>query len=69
MMQEPDNEKREGLNPSLKRRTETTHNTDISSKAPLETTTVQREEGRAWPIIWFVATIVGIVILIYLAFG
>lgn len=69
MMQGPDDEKREGLNPSLKRRTETTHNTDISSKAPLETATVQREEGRAWPMIWLVITIVGIVILIYLVFG
>lgn len=58
-----------GLNPALKRRMETSHNTGISSKAPLEATTMQREEGRAWPMIWLVVAILGVVILLYLAFG
>lgn len=68
--QETDGEKRErGLNPALKSRTETTHNTSRPSPAPLETASVQREEGRAWPMIWLVVTIIGVVILLYLAFG
>lgn len=64
-----DGKRDRGLNPALKSRTDTTHNTSRASPAPLETASVQREEGRAWPIIWLVATIVGVVILLYLAFG
>ncbi len=70
MTQEPSSQnQKSGLNPALKSRMETTHDTGTSSKAPVETATVQREEGRAWPAIWLVVTIVGLLILIYLAFG
>jgi hypothetical protein len=70
MTQGRDKEKRErGLNPALKSRTETTHNTSTQSPAPLDTASVQREEGRAWPMIWLVVTLVGVLILLYLALG
>jgi hypothetical protein len=58
----------DGLNPTLKSRTETTHNTSVSSRAPHETASVQREEGRAWPMIWLVVTLLGVVIVLYLVF-
>ena len=68
MTQGRDDRKR-GLNPALKSRKETSHNTSTPSPAPLESASVQREEGRAWPMIWLVVTIVGVLILLYLAFG
>lgn len=58
-----------GLNPALKSRHETTHDTTVSSRAPAETASVQREEGRFWPAIWAVVTIVGVLILLWLVFG
>lgn len=54
------------LNPSLKSRIETSHNTSRPSRAPHETASVQHEEGRAWPMIWMVVTLLGIAIAIYL---
>lgn len=70
MMQDRDDGKQaRGLNPTLKSRIEKTHNTSTPSPAPLGTASVQREEGRAWPMIWLVVTIVGALILLYLAFG
>ena len=54
------------LNPALKSRVETSHNTSISSRAPHETASVQHEEGRAWPMIWMAVTLLGIAIVIYL---
>ena len=56
------------LNPALKKRTDTTHDTTVSSRPPSETASVQREEGRAWPMIWLVAAIVCVLIVIYLVF-
>ncbi|WP_173934936.1 hypothetical protein [Chelativorans sp. Marseille-P2723] len=70
MIDEPDGGKRDrGLNPALKSRRETSHNTSESSQAPFATASVQREEGRAWPMIWLVIAIIGLLILLYLAFG
>ena len=54
------------LNPALKKRTEETHDTSKSSLAPVATASVQREEGRAWPMIWLIVTIVCVLIAIYL---
>jgi hypothetical protein len=54
------------LNPALKSRVETTYDTSESSRAPADTASVQREEGRAWPIIWMAVAIIGVLILIYL---
>lgn len=66
MSDRPDEPDRTGLNPSLRSRTETTHDTSKVSRPPLETTSVQREEGRSWPLIWLGVTIVGVLIVIYL---
>lgn len=54
------------LNPSLKSRVETSHNTAYSSRAPHETASVQHQEGRAWPMIWMIVTLLGVAIVIYL---
>lgn len=56
------------LNPSLRRRREETHHTEHATPPPVESASVQREEGKAWPAIWLVVTVVGIVIVIYLLF-
>jgi hypothetical protein len=53
------------LNPALKRRTETTHDT-TSSAAPVDTASVQRQEGRAWPMIWLIVTLLCVAIALYL---
>lgn len=56
------------LNPALKQRTEHTYNTTTSSPAPVDSTSVQQEEGRAWPAIWLIATVVSVIIAVYLIF-
>ena len=56
------------LNPALKRRKDATHDTTESSRAPADTTSVQREEGRAWPMIWLVATLLGVLVAFWLIF-
>ena len=61
-----DTEPRSGLNPALKQRRETTHDTSRPSPAPADTASVQREEGRAWPIIWVVVTVLCVAITVYL---
>jgi hypothetical protein len=53
------------LNPALKSRKETTYDT-TSSAAPVDTASVQREEGRAWPMIWLIVTLLCVAIAIYL---
>lgn len=64
----PDPGRNPALNPALKSRRETTHDT-ASSAAPVETTSVQREEGRAWPVVWLVVTVLSVVVTLYLIFG
>jgi hypothetical protein len=56
------------LNPALRKRTESTHDTTHHTPAPVESASVQREEGRPWPWIWLVVTIVSVIIAIYLIF-
>jgi hypothetical protein len=56
------------LNPALKRRTEEVYDTQHQSAAPVATASVQREEGRAWPMIWLIVTLVCVLIAIYLVF-
>lgn len=53
------------LNPALKRRTETVYDTKTRSRAPYETTSAKEGEGKAWPIIWLVVTVVGVLLVIY----
>lgn len=64
-----DNQSREGLNPALKSEVETQYDSEVSSAAPIETTSVQREEGRSWPIIWAVAVILLLLLTLWLMFG
>jgi hypothetical protein len=67
-----DREKRaprsEDLNPALRKRTETTYDTTHTTPAPVESASVQREEGRPWPWIWLVVTIICSIIAIYIIF-
>ena len=49
----------DGLNPSLKSRSEPTHDTDRSTPPPAESASIQHEEGRAWPIVWAVVVVAG----------
>lgn len=56
------------LNPALRSRRETTHDT-TSSAPPVETASVQREEGRGWPVAWLVVAALSVAITLYLIFG
>jgi hypothetical protein len=58
----------DGLNPALKTRTDASHDTSESSLPPAETASVQREEGRAWPIVWMVVTVLGGLIAVWILF-
>lgn len=55
-----------GLNPTLKRRTDATHDTTRRTPAPADSASVQREEGRWWPLVWAAVVIVGVLITIWL---
>ncbi len=69
MADDPDRLHREvDLNPAMKKRTETTHDTTRSSPSPVDSASVQREEGRPWPWIWLVVTVLSIILGIYLIF-
>lgn len=65
-MNTPDPGKDPSLNPSLTRRQETEHDTTTTSPAPADSASVQRDEGRAWPLIWLVVTLLSVAIAIYL---
>lgn len=66
-MADPSSSNRQ-LNPALKQRTEHAHDTTTSSPAPVDSASVQREEGRAWPAIWLIATVISVMIALYLVF-
>lgn len=53
------------LNPSLKSEKETVYETEVSSPAPIDSTSAQENEGEGWPLIWLVVTIVGVALAIY----
>lgn len=57
------------LNPALKSRTDTTHDTSTSSRSPADSVSVDREEGRAWPMIWLTVTVVCVILAVYFIFG
>ncbi len=70
MTDAPDrSERNEKLNPALKSRIETAHDTSRSSRAPVDTASVQRQEGRAWPMIWLIVTLLCVAITVYLILG
>ena len=64
-----DKQSREGLNTALKSEVETRYDSETSSAAPIETTSVQREEGRSWPVIWAVVVILSVLLALWLMFG
>ena len=57
-----------GLNPALKTRTDKTHDTTTSTPPPAESASVQRQEGRGWPMIWLVVTILCAVLALWILF-
>jgi hypothetical protein len=58
----------DGLNPALKTRPDASHDTSESSRPPAETASVQREEGRGWPIVWMVVAVLGALIAVWILF-
>jgi hypothetical protein len=56
------------LNPALRQRREQAHDTAHSTLPPVESASVQREEGKGWPIAWLVVTVVCVLIGAYLLF-
>jgi hypothetical protein len=69
MAENRDHPRREdALNPALKKRKETTHDTDRRTPSPADSASVQREEGKPWPWIWLAVTILGVLLAIYLIF-
>ena len=57
-----------GLNPSLRQRTEQSHDTGHVTPPPADSASVQHEEGRAWPMVWLVVTLACVAIAVYLIF-
>jgi hypothetical protein len=57
-----------GLNPALRQRKEEAHDTRTSTPPPADSASVQREEGRAWPMIWLIVTVICAAIGIWLIF-
>lgn len=53
------------LNPALKRETETVYETEVSSPAPIETTSAKENQGETWPIVWLLVTFLGLALAVY----
>lgn len=67
MSENPDSPRPDpGLNPALRNRTDQTHDTTVSSLAPADTASIQKQEDRAWPFIWAVVTLGCIAIAVWL---
>jgi hypothetical protein len=56
------------LNPAMRQRREERYDTEHSTPPPVESASVQREEGKGWPTAWLIVTIIGVLIAIYLIF-
>ncbi|MDO5758068.1 MAG: hypothetical protein Q4P24_11240 [Rhodobacterales bacterium] len=70
-MSDPDDKKtpdRRGLNPKLKSVENTSRDTETPMRPPADSTSVQHEEGRSWPVIWVIVTLICVVIAAYLLF-
>lgn len=68
MNEGPEAGKDRNLNPKLTAVENTSRDTDRRTPPPAESASVQREEGRAWPVVWAVAALVCALIAIYLLF-
>ena len=53
------------LNPALKSRTETVYDTRSTTPAPFDTASAKEGEGEAWPIIWLIVTVIGVLLAVY----
>lgn len=61
-------EDRKGLNPGLKSRTNLSRDTETPTKPPADSASVQHQEGRSWPMIWLIVTLICVAIALYLIF-
>lgn len=68
MSDRPDPEKDRNLNPNLKSVENTSRDSDRRTPPPADSASVQREEGRGWPVAWMVVVVVCVVIAVYLLF-
>ena len=57
------------LNPALKQVHDKTYGPDHSGTDPLATVSVKKDEGRIWPMIWAVVTVLCVIIAIVLLLG
>ena len=54
------------LNPALKRGIDASHGTEFRGTDPMHSVSVKDpEEGRSWPLVWAVVTIVCVLIAVY----
>lgn len=56
------------LNPALKSTTDRTHDTRVSSPAPVDTTSAKENEGEGWPIVWVVVVAICVALTLYFIF-
>jgi hypothetical protein len=54
------------LNPALKQGHDPSYGPDQSGADPMDSVSVKKDEGKAWPMIWAVTTIVCVLIAIAL---
>lgn len=57
------------LNPSLKQVRDDSYGPDQKGRDPMDSVSVKKDEGAAWPMIWAVVTIVCVLITIVLLVG
>ena len=53
------------LNPALKSRTETVYDTKSRSRAPYDTASAKAGQGKGWPVVWLVVTLVCVVLAVF----
>jgi hypothetical protein len=69
MNESADQERREReLNPALRRRTDDSYDTRSRTPPPSESASIKHQEGRHWPLIWLVVTVVGVLIALFILF-
>ena len=68
MSDKTDRGKDRNLNPKLKSVENASRDTERRTPPPAESASVQREEGRGWPVAWMVVFVVCVVIAVYLLF-
>lgn len=68
MSERPDPARDRNLNPKLKSVENTSRDTEVSTPPPADSASVQREEGRGWPVAWMVVVVVCVLIAVYLLF-